>query len=171
MPAAPSINNYYIGKGVLFWTPEGGTQRDLGNVPEFEFTPEVERLNHFSSRQGVRAKDRSVIVERSASVRLVMEEWSLLNLAMALMGDTPVTNATTGITSFNLLARSEVRGALRFEGANAVGPQITIALPSVSFTPSSSINPITDEWGGLEVNGEVMAVNGSFGTIEHREPA
>lgn len=168
MPAAPSINNYYIGKGALFWTPVGGEERDLGEVPEFEFTPSVEKLPHYSNRQGVRVKDREVVTEKSATVRLVMEEWTIENLAMALAGSAPVTDETTGRTSFDILAASEVRGALRFEGTNDVGPQITINLPLVAFTPSGSISPITDEWGGLEVSGDVLAVDGSFGTLEHR---
>ncbi len=33
MPAAPSIDNYYIGNGRVCWTPEAGVERDLGNVP------------------------------------------------------------------------------------------------------------------------------------------
>ena len=170
MPAAPSIDNYYIGKGVVYWTPDGGTERDLGNVPEFEFTPNLEKLDHFSSRQGVRSKDRSVTVEKSATVRIVLEEWSLDNLVLALMGDTPAANVDTNM-EFNVMAVDELRGILRFEGANSVGPQITITLPSVAFRPSSSMNPISDEWGSLEVEGDVLLSEGTFGTIVHREPA
>jgi hypothetical protein len=51
---------------------------------------------------------------------------------------------------FDLLAESEIRGGIRFEGANSAGPRIDISLPLVSFTPASSITPIGDEWGGLE---------------------
>ncbi len=86
MPAAPSIDNYYIGKGRVFWTPEAGVERDLGNVPEFEFTPELEKLAHYSSRSGVPTKDREVVIEKSATLRIVMEELSLENLRMTLMG-------------------------------------------------------------------------------------
>ena len=170
MPAAPSIDNYYIGKGRVLWTPEGGAERDLGNVPEFEFTPEIEKLAHYSSRSGVRTKDREVVVEKSATLRLVLDEWSVENLVLALMGGAAPANLD-GDMEFELLAASEERGALRFEGANAIGPQITISLPLVAFSPSSSISPITDEWGGLELSGDVLAVDGSFGTITHREPA
>ena len=170
MPAAPSIDNYYIGKGTVHWTPEGGVERDLGNVPEFEFSPEIEKLDHYSSRQGVRSKDRSVTVEKSATLRLVMEEWSLDNLVMALMGSAPEANID-GNQEFNLLAVDEVRGQIRFEGANSVGPQVTITLPLVAFTPSSSINPISDEWGSLEISGDVLIAGGIFGTITHNEPA
>lgn len=168
MPAAPSIDNYYIGKGKVFWTPEAGVERELGNVPEFEFTPALEKLDHYSSQSGVRTKDRSVVLEKSATVRIVMEEWSVENLRMALMGGTAADDGSGNMT-FALLAVDELRGALRFEGANSVGPQVTITLPLVAFTPSGSISPISDEWGSLEVSGDVLISGGVFGTIIHRE--
>ena len=170
MPAAPSIDNYYIGKGKVFWTPDGGAERELGNVPEFEFTPALEKLDHYSSRGGVRTKDRSVVLEKSATVRIVMEEWSVENLQMTLMGGAAADDGSGNMT-FDLLAQDELRGALRFEGANSVGPQVTITLPLVSFKPSSAISPITDEWGTLELTGEVLTSAGSFGTVTHAEPA
>ena len=170
MPAAPSIDNYYIGKGRVFWTPEAGVERDLGNVPEFEFSPELEKLAHYSARSGVRTKDREVVTSKSATLRLVMDEWSLENLSMALLGGAAADDGA-GNMQFELLAENEVRGAIRFEGANSVGPRIDIALPLVAFTPASSITPIGDEWGGLEVTGEVLAVAGAFGTITHKEQA
>ncbi len=170
MPAAPSIDNYYIGKGVVSWTPEGGSAVDLGNVPEFEFTPELETLDHYSSRSGIRSKDRSVALQKSATVRLVLEEWTPGNLQLALMGSTPAANAG-GDMEFTLLAGDEIRGQLVFTGGNAVGPTIDITLPLVAFRPSSSINPISDEWGSLEVTGEVLLSGGIFGTVVHHEPA
>ncbi len=170
MPAAPSIDNYYIGKGRVFWTPEAGVERDLGNVPEFEFTPELEKLAHYSSRSGVRTKDREVVIEKSATLRIVMEEWSVENLALQLMGDTPADNGS-GDMEFDLLAEDEIRGQIRFVGANSVGPQVTITLPLVSFIPSSAISLIGDEWGTLELAGEVLTSAGSFGTVTVKEPA
>ena len=170
MPAAPSIDNYYIGKGKVYWTPDGGAERELGNVPEFEFTPALEKLDHYSAQAGVRTKDRSVVLEKSATVRIVMEEWSVENLRMALMGGTAADDGSGNMT-FALLAVDELRGALRFEGANSVGPKVTFDLPLVAFTPSSAISPITDEWGTLELTGEVLTSAGSFGTVTHTEPA
>ena len=170
MPAAPNINNYYIGKGKVYWTPDGGAERELGNVPEFEFTPSLEKLDHYSSQAGVRSKDRSVVLEKSAQLRIVMEEWSVENLALQLMGDTPADNGS-GDMEFDLLAEDEIRGQIRFVGANSVGPQVTITLPLVSFIPSSAISLIGDEWGTLELAGEVLTSAGSFGTVTIKEPA
>jgi hypothetical protein len=52
-----------------------------------------------------------------------------------------------------------------FVGTNSVGPKWTFDLPTVEFSPTGSLNPISDEWGGMEVTGDVLVQNdGSFGT-------
>ena len=169
MPVSPDINNYYVGKGKVYWTPSGGSEIDVGNVPEFEFTPEIDKLDHFSSREGTRTKDRSIVIEKSASVRIVMEEWTPENLANALLGD--VLANTAGDEYIEIFSKSEVTGQLRFEGNNDVGPKIDIVLPSVSFIPGSTLGVISDEWGGIELTGDVLAVGGSFGTLTIRDVA
>ena len=53
-----SIDNYTVGKGLVSFKKMGATAfADMGNCTEFEFTPEIEKLDHFSSRTGVRFKD------------------------------------------------------------------------------------------------------------------
>jgi hypothetical protein len=85
--ASPNVANYYVGKGVVSWEPQGGGGfQDLGNVAKFEFTPEVKLLDHFSARLGTKVKDLSVVLEKSAKVSLTMDEWTLANLQIALMG-------------------------------------------------------------------------------------
>lgn len=83
---SPDIEAHYIGKGVVSWKGVDDTDyRDVGNVPVFEFTPDVKRLDHFSSRLGVKSKDKSVVIEKSAKLRLVMDEWTAKNMQLALM--------------------------------------------------------------------------------------
>jgi hypothetical protein len=85
--SSPDVDNYYIGKGLVSWKGvNDGTFRDIGNVSKFEFTPEVKRLDHWSSRTGTKTKDKSVVVEKSAKVLLVMDEWTAENLRLVLMG-------------------------------------------------------------------------------------
>lgn len=164
MPAAPNPLNYYIGKGTLSFTPEGGTQRSFGNVPEFEITPDNEKLQHYSSQAGIKKLDREVLISQSVGVRLVLEEWTIDNLRLALMG-------SDGAGTFDIFAVSEIIGAINFVGTNDIGPQVDIVLPRVSFTPSSSINPLSDEWAGLELTGNVLAdaTTGIFGSLTHRD--
>ena len=73
MPASPNTINYFIGKGIITFTPTGGALRDLGNAPEIELTPNVEELEHFSSRSGVRNMDRKVVIEHPREAG-----WSLI---------------------------------------------------------------------------------------------
>lgn len=175
MPASPSIDNLSILKGIIKFTPTGGVQRDLGNAPEVELTPAIEKLDHFSSRSGVRSKDKSVALEKSMTLRVVLEELTADNIRMLLIGG-EVTENTDGSKTFDIFEESEITGAIEFTGTNDVGSQIDLALPSVSFGPSGSLNLISDEWGNFEITGEVLATtytDGSinFGTVTVRDEA
>jgi len=160
--ATPNVNNYVIGKGAVYFTPSGGVQRHLGNVAEMEIEIAVEELEHFSSQTGTRTKDLTVVLEKSATIRLVLEEWTQRNLAMALLGT--IGNDTSGADIINIGAESSILGQLSFTAANDVGPKWDYVFPSVSFRPDGAIAPISDEWGQLEMSGEVNAVSGQFGT-------
>lgn len=173
MAASPA--NYYIGKGVVsfqpFTTETGytlGTSRDLGNVPTFEVTPTIEKLDHFSSRLGTKTKDRSIVISKAMTVRIVMEEWTAENLGMVLLG----TVATNVVQIFD---RNTIAGQIDFAGANEVGAQLDIVLYNVAFQPGSSLSPISDEWGAIEVSGEALAMPtgtnaGKFGTVTVTPP-
>lgn len=155
---------YYIGKGVVSWTPAGGTKRDLGNVPTFEFSPNLEKLEHKSSRTGVSTTDRTIILSKGGTVRIVLEEWTAENLAMALLG----TNTAGTIDIFSVNSAS---GELEFVSANEVGPTITLTFHNVTFNPSGTFGFIGDEWGQLELEGDVGvatsgANSGKIGTME-----
>jgi len=159
-----STDNYFIGKGIVSFKKTGDSEyRDLGNVPSLEWTPELEELEHFSSREGVRSRDKVVIVSKSATMTLVLEEWNLQNLALAFLGTIdPLTD------EIDVFAANAITGELRFVGTNEVGPKYQLDLPNVSIIPSgSAIGFITDEWGQLELNCEIGVDNtGSFGTLK-----
>lgn len=85
--SSPNVDNYFIGKGIVSIMLAGETSwRDVGNVPEFELTPELDVLDHFSSREGNRKKDRSIVRETSVALRMIMEELTTKNMKMTLMG-------------------------------------------------------------------------------------
>lgn len=155
-----SVNNYYIGKGVVSVSTDGNTWTDVGNVPEFEFTPELENLEHFSSRQGTRTKDKTVVISKSATLRIVLEEWTQANLLLATLG----TLDSAG--NIEIFSTNSINRQVRFVGANEVGRTYTVIFPSVDFIPSGSLNFISDEWGQIELTGTVNATNGVFGTID-----
>lgn len=161
---SPNVDNYYVGKGIIKWKGEDDiAYRDVGNCPLFELTPTVRMLDHFSARQGVKFKDLAVVQEKTAVVKMHMEEFTAKNLTMMLLGvETPGSPI-----SIDILSKSEIRGALRFIGTNEVGPKVQMDLPRVTLSPSAALNLIADSWGMIEIQGEVNGdpSTGSFGTV------
>jgi len=166
---SPNVDNYWIGKGIIKFQPDGSTGYvALGNAPEVEYTPAVDVLDHFSSMAGVRSKDRKVVREKSANIRIVLEEMTPDNLGLAFMGT--VTDPTAPATepyTIDIFSLSEIKGALRYVGQNDIGPRIQVDLPNVSIIPTSSINLISEEWASMEITAEVLidGTTGKFGTV------
>ena len=151
----------YIGKGILSFTPDGGVKRDLGEVDTFAVTPALEKIEKKGNRAGVKSTVRTVIVEKSATFNFVMSEFSVENLALGMLGE-----LDTAGTTLDIFKLSEVKGALEYVGTNDIGPRFTVLLPNVSITPQGEVGFITDEWGTLEVSGDVnLDGTGSFGTV------
>lgn len=75
--------------------------------------------------------------------------------------------------TLNIGTAPQQRGTLIFTGTTDIGPMpIVITLPLVQFSPSAPINFISDEYGKIELTGEVLAdEDGSFGTFEHPDDA
>jgi hypothetical protein len=163
MPASPNVLNYAIGKGNVFMKIEGGEWRHIGNCPEFEFTPEIEELEHNSSMEGVRVVDRTEVLAKRGTLRVVMEEITPENLAIAVLGELDPETTAGGV--IEIFSENAVRRAVRFVGNNSVGSQYTWEFPAVDFIPSSGIPVISEEWMQVEISGKVAVVNGSFGTI------
>lgn len=168
--SSPNVDNYGVLKGIVKIMRDGEvTLRDIGNAPEFEVTGNFDVLDHFSSRStaGVRVKDRSVMREKSATVRIVMDEITADNFALWAMGNAVAGSPVASPYSINLFEEDEIRAYVRFIGTNSIGAKIQMDLPIVSFRPSGPFNAVTDEWGQIEITGEVLAdSNGDFGTAD-----
>ena len=170
MPASPSTDNYFIGKAIISWQADSvGDFRDVGNVPECEFSMNVNKLDHFSSRTGVRSKDKSVVIEKAATVRMVLEEITADNMALALGGT--VYTDSDGNKSFGLMSDNAKEGTLKIVGTNEIGQKVSW-IGEVSFAPSGSFNPISEEWGSVEATGEILVdLAGNFGIFTILEQA
>lgn len=169
MPVSPSTDNYYVGKGKISFKAVGETTfRDVGNVSSLETAPNITTLEHFSAREGVKKKDMEVVTEKKMTVTMVMDEWTADNLAMMLLGDVSID--VDGNKVIDIFSRNIFEGELKYEGTNEIGPQMDIDLFRVVFKPGKSLNPISDEWGNIEVEGEALANDlGKFGTWTVRE--
>lgn len=175
---SPNVDEYYVGKGIVTLDPNLlDTWFDVGNVPELEYTPSLEELPHNSARSGTRTRDKTVVIEKSGDLRMVMEEWTAFNMAIILLGDITVTAEDPGppvipeTHSIDILGKSQFTAGVRFQGRNDVGPRWNFQWNRVDFFPSGSLNPISEEWAGLEVTGRTAAtdIGGgvlSFGTAK-----
>jgi len=74
-------------------------------------------------------------------------------------------------STINIGAAPEIRGSLQFTGANDIGPKLQITLTLVQFAPAAALQFIGDEYGFMELEGEVLIQAGSFGTVTHPDDA
>jgi hypothetical protein len=89
---SPLTSQYYVGKGITTMQIMSGLAApdalyvDVGNVPTFEFVPNVTVLTHYTSRLGIRSKDLEVIHEKQATLNITMDEFTYRNLQLTWMG-------------------------------------------------------------------------------------
>jgi hypothetical protein len=172
MPASPDVNNYHIGKGIVTFKEAGGSIFvDLGNAPSFQYTPTVEKVEHFSSREGVKTKDFTAITQVGATITMELDEITGENLAMFALGTIDTT--TPGSVVISGLSKAEFKGDIKVSGTNDIGQQVDFEA-TISFVPSGDFNFITseDEFSVITLEAEVQkhATTGDFGTWTVREP-
>ena len=174
MPTSPNVNNYHIGKGIVTFKETGstGSPVDIGNAPSFIYTPTVTKLEHFSSREGVKVKDFTAVTQAGATIKLTLDEITADNLAMFLLGEVDVT--VPGAITIAAMKKIEFVGTMQVTGTNDIGQQVDWT-GIVSFVPSGDFSFITDkdEFSLIQLEAEVQKddTDGSFGTITVRDPA
>jgi len=165
---SPNIGNYVVGRGIGYVklippsTSPDVAYVDAGNITEFTFQVKPTRLEHYSSRVGVRKKDLVVVTEVAATLTMILEEFTARNLGMAVLG-----NRTSPIT---ILSEPLIYAAFKFVSTNVVGPQFTYEFPVCLFTPSKAISLLptgSGTWGAMDFDCDVLFddVSGGFGTI------
>lgn len=160
---SPSTENLVIGKGFLIFKPDGEDDFfHLGNVPNFVFTPAITKIDHFSSMAGTKEKDKTIVTEKTATVKITMEEFSKRNLGIMLMGD--VNDTDPDNITIDVFSTTALTGELRFYATNDIGPRWRMFLNRVQFTPSGDFSPITDTIANMVVTGDVYAVDGVWGS-------
>jgi hypothetical protein len=87
----PNTNDYNLGRGVVYFSeldsnglPQGF--RDLGNATEFNITVETEKLEHYSSREGLKIVDKEVVISQKVMMTLSLDELNFENLAKFFSG-------------------------------------------------------------------------------------
>jgi hypothetical protein len=164
MPASPSIQNYHIGKGIVSFKEDGASSfLDLGNAPSFLWTPNVEKKEHFSSREGVKVKDFTAITQTGATIKFTLDEINGENLAIFTLGE--LGTDTDGNVTVAAFKKTEIAGIIKVEGTNDIGQHVDFT-GRISVTPSGDFSFITDadDFSTLEIEAEVQKGDaGDFG--------
>lgn len=98
MTIAPSTDNYQLGKGIVYFNRKDGVsytgERDLGNAPAFSFNIALEKLEHFSSRGGLKSKDKEIISQITPGIAFTLDEVNAENLALLTLADIEEVSVT-----------------------------------------------------------------------------
>ncbi len=172
MPAtdiSPNIDNYFSGKGIVKIKRLDLAEivyRDIGDCPIFELTPAVAKMEHYSSRGPTRFRDRTDISQKTLMVRIMLDELTAENFALALMAEAVAGSSGSHYDfSMDIMSAAEITAAVRLVGTNAIGAAVQVDLPNVTFSPSAAVSLIMEQYGSMEVQGDVNAAAGSFGKI------
>jgi hypothetical protein len=98
-------SDYTLGKGVVTFNKKESTgiykgEVDLGNCPEFTFNIALEKLEHYSSRGGLRAKDAEIISQITPTISFTLDEITPQNMALLTLADQEdVTQVAASITA------------------------------------------------------------------------
>lgn len=129
MSLTPNPDNYTLGRGVVYFDKKDSVtgaydgERDLGNAPAFTFSIDIATLEHFSSRSGLKSKDKRVVTEVTPKFSFTLDEPNAENYALLTLGEvedisqvvTPAdggeNEALTGVNPdrFYMLAKRNVK--------------------------------------------------------------
>lgn len=163
----PSPLNYTLGRGVLYFdkynaaTGKWEGERHLGNAPEVTSSVSLEKLDHYSSMSGLKAKDHSIILEIAPTFGFTLDEMSPENTALQYMADMEsVTQAAdddkvVSLESvmanryYDLDARNVGITVLSYDGGSAIFNEGATLTGGTSGTTATILQVIGDATSGV----------------------
>lgn len=101
MTITPSVDNYVLGKGIVYFSKKNSSglylgERDLGNTPSFNVDLGVTFVNYFSSTGGSTASDKNPYFDFSPRINFVLDEINKENLALLSLAEINEVNQSSG---------------------------------------------------------------------------
>ena len=127
MGTSPSTDNYTLGKGVVYFNRKDNSsglytgERDLGNAPSFSFNIALEKLPHYSSRGGLKAKDKEIVSQMTPALAFTLDEINAENLSLLTLADVETVSQTgSTVTDETHTANLGKRVVLNYRGISGV---------------------------------------------------
>lgn len=150
-------NYAYMGKGIVTLELEGGAggPADIGNVSALSFNVNeniIKQKNYRTPGGGTYAQVNQI---ESVEVAMTLHDLSPENLAMVTFGT--VTDASTTAT-IEALTSGAKTFKMVFAGVNEAntGKTVTVTAHRVKIGAASNLGLIGDDFGALEVTGELL---------------
>lgn len=144
-----TTEDYQLGRGILQMAELDATGhpkgfRDLGNVPELTASVESEKLEHFSSRQGLKKLDKSIILQITSGLSFTLENINFENLAAFFSGVTAdYTNpAIAGVADQQFVNDGELEAYKHYILRSSTGPVFGITTTNAIVVESTDGTPI-----------------------------
>jgi len=176
MAQSPNTDNYVLGKGVVYFNELVSNvyqgERDLGNAPAFSFSVAVEKLEHFSSRGGLKAKDKEVISQITPSVAFTLDEINAENIGMLSLGALSTVTQIAGVAeaevvtaNLGMRATTVYReiGSYRLAHGTVTGGPFVVGTTIVSDNASPGSGTIVAVGTGYV---DVVVVSGVFANAD-----
>lgn len=151
-----NVSLYTLGKGVLSIGEWAGTTPpasyvDVGNCPKFDCEVTEALLDHFSSRQGTKTKDKTVVIEVGYNLTFDLDEVSVKNLQMFLKATLSGGNVLLANTAL------QKEYAVKFVSDNPAGPNETWIFHRCQLSPGGALSLIGDAWMAMSFKGSGLA--------------
>ncbi len=163
MAISPNTDNYTLGKGVVYFDRKDMStqlftgERDLGNAPAFSFNVSLDKLEHFSSRGGLKAKDKEIISQITPGLSFTLDEVNKENLALLTLAELNEVAAASGsVTAENVIAHVDKRSVLAHRGISSA-----YSLPydggTAAFVPGETVSGATGVGIVMSVDGDATS--------------
>ena len=173
---APNAANLLLGRGALYFdrfvagtmTKQG--EAHLGNVTKLEITTTDEVKEKYSSMVSTSALLKSVNVKRTVEVKLTADEFSLANMALALMGsESTLSQAASTATTETLTTAAKLGRWYPLAKRNVSVVVITGKVEGADFSVDATTGRVYLIPTGTIVEGSTVTVASySYGTIDYK---
>lgn len=176
--ATDSSVERYIGSGKLYFTPEGGSQVEIGEVEDVSFSISVEYAEALSGGKVLKRLSEKVATKITSKVSFKTKNLNKENLALSYMGEVTTENFNVGdelpdgttatvATTVDVIkggTRSSINGELKFVADVPAGKKRPVLLIySAAIMPSADIALVANEFASLNFEGDVYdTANGFF---------
>lgn len=150
MPYQIASPDLRIGKGIVLIAKHASDEptapangyRDIGNAPGLALSAEVESIEHYSSRGGIKTKDDEQTTSTTYNGTITIDSMSMDNLAMFFLGSNgPVTQASaTGKTQVFTGIKLDHTYQLGQTSVNPTGDRnVTITAMTLAAAPNTAL--------------------------------